>query len=66
MPSRGLRRSPLFVVIAVLTLALGIGASTAIFTLIDQVVLPGLPLPDAGTLAQIHQEGPHNGGNMGP
>ena len=62
---RGLRRSPLFAVIAVLTLALGIGATTAIFTLIDQVVLRRLPVPDAGTLVQLHQEGPHNGSNMG-
>jgi predicted permease len=62
---RGLRRSPLFAIIAVLTLALGIGATTAIFTLIDQVVLRRLPVPDAGTLVQIHQEGPHNGSNMG-
>jgi len=62
---RGLRRSPLFAVIAVLTLALGIGATTAIFTLIDQVVLRRLPVPDAGALVQIHQEGPHNGSNMG-
>ena len=62
---RGLRRSPLFAIIAVLTLALGIGATTAIFTLIDQVVLRRLPVPDAGALVQIHQEGPHNGSNMG-
>jgi predicted permease len=62
---RGLRRSPLFAVIAVLTLALGIGATTAIFTLIDQVVLRRLPVPDAGALVQLHQEGPHNGSNMG-
>jgi predicted permease len=62
---RGLRRSPLFAVIAILTLALGIGATTAIFTLIDQVVLRRLPVPDAGALVQLHQEGPHNGSNMG-
>jgi len=29
------------------------------------VVLRRLPVPDAGTLVQIHQEGPHNGSNMG-
>ena len=46
---RGLRRSPLFAVIAILTLALGIGATTAIFTLIDQIVLRSLPVPDART-----------------
>jgi predicted permease len=62
---RGLRRSPLFAVIAVLTLALGIGATTAIFTLIDQVAWRRLPVPDSGTLVQLHQEGPHNGSNMG-
>ena len=62
---RGLRRSPLFAIIAILTLALGIGATTAIFTLIDQVVLRRLPVPDAGALVQIHQEGAHNGSNMG-
>jgi predicted permease len=62
---RGLRRSPLFAVIAVLTLALGIGATTAIFTLIDQVAWRRLPVPDSGALVQIHQEGPHNGSNMG-
>jgi predicted permease len=62
---RGLRRSPLFAVIAVLTLALGIGATTAIFTLIDQVVWRRLPVPDSGALVQIHQDGPHMGSNMG-
>ena len=34
---RGLRRSPLFSIVAILSLALGIGANTAIFTLIDQI-----------------------------
>jgi predicted permease len=62
---RGLRRSPLFAIIAILTLALGIGATTAIFTLIDQVAWRRLPVPDAGALVQLHQEGPHNGSNMG-
>jgi hypothetical protein len=33
---RGLRRSPLFAIVAILSLGLGIGANTAIFTLIDR------------------------------
>ena len=41
---RGLRRSPLFAAVAILSLALGIGANTAIFTLIDQILLRKLPV----------------------
>jgi len=40
---RDLRRSPLFALVAVSSLALGIGANTAIFTLIDQLMLRLLP-----------------------
>jgi hypothetical protein len=41
---RTLRRSPLFASVAVLSLALGIGANTAIFTLLDQLMLRLLPV----------------------
>ena len=41
---RGLVRSPLFSIVAILSLALGIGANTAIFTLIDQILLRKLPV----------------------
>src|SRR4029077_16882896 len=41
---RGLLRSPLFAIVATLSLALGIGANTSIFTLIDQVILRKLPI----------------------
>jgi putative ABC transport system permease protein len=56
---RGLRRSPAFTVVAVLTLALGIGATTAVMSIVDHVLLHSLPLRDAGRLMTVfeRQEG---------
>jgi predicted permease len=62
---RGLVRSPLFSTVAVLSLALGIGANTAIFTLLDQILLRRLPVKNPDELVMLYQEGPHNGSNMG-
>jgi predicted permease len=62
---RGLRRSPLFSIVAILSLALGIGANTAIFTLIDQVLLRKLPVRSPETMVMLFQQGNHNGSNMG-
>jgi len=62
---RGLRRSPLFAVVAVLSLALGIGANTAIFTLLDQVLLRKLPVRDPDRLVMIYQRANNMGSNMG-
>src|SRR5687768_2097302 len=62
---RSLRRSPLFSIVAILSLALGIGANTAIFTLIDQVLLRKLPVRNPEQLVMLFQRGPHNGSNMG-
>ncbi|MGB7352118.1 MAG: permease prefix domain 1-containing protein, partial [Acidobacteriaceae bacterium] len=50
---RQLRRSPGFAVTAIATLALGIGATTAIFTLIQQVILRTLPVAKPGELWRI-------------
>jgi predicted permease len=62
---RAIRRGPLFAVVAILSLALGIGANTAIFTLLDQVMLRRLPVKDPGSLVMLVQRGAHNGNNMG-
>jgi len=62
---RGLRRSPLFALVATLSLGLGIGANTAIFTLIDQVLLRKLPVASPDELVMLYQQGPHSGSNMG-
>lgn len=51
--ARQFRRSPGFAVTAILTLALGIGATTAIFSLIDGILLRPLPFPHADQLVAI-------------
>ncbi len=50
---RLLRRAPGFAVTAILTLALGIGATTALFTVVDAVLLEPLPFPDSSKLVQV-------------
>ena len=62
---RGLRRSPLFATVAILSLALGIGANTAIFTLIDQILLRKLPVSHPEQLVMLYQQGQNMGSNMG-
>ena len=51
--ARQFRQSPVFTVAAVLTLALGIGGTTAIFTLIHAVMLRSLPVSDPGRLYRV-------------
>jgi predicted permease len=62
---RTFRKSPVFVVVAVLSLAFGIGANTAIFTLVDQVLLRLLPVKDPQQLVLLWGRGPHYGSNNG-
>ncbi|SPF39109.1 conserved membrane hypothetical protein [Candidatus Sulfopaludibacter sp. SbA4] len=46
-------RSPVFTLAAVLTIALGIGASTAVFSVVDRILFRALPYPDAGRLVSV-------------
>jgi predicted permease len=62
---RTFRKSPIFVVVAVLSLALGIGANTAIFTLVDQVLLRLLPVKNPEQLVLLRGRGNHYGSNNG-
>jgi len=62
---RSLRKSPLFTAIAVLTLAFGIGANTAIFSLLDQVLLQLLPVKHPEQLVLVTERGTRFGDSWG-
>ena len=53
--ARGLRKSPVFTLTVVLTLALAVGGNTAIFSLVDQLLLRPLPYPDGDRIVAIYE-----------
>jgi predicted permease len=62
---RTLAKSPVFTAVAVLSLALGIGANTAMFGLVDQILLRLLPVKDPRELVQLRAEGGRVGSQSG-
>jgi predicted permease len=62
---RTFARAPIFTVVAGISLAFGIGANTAIFTLLDQVLLRALPVQDPEQLVLLSWKGSHYGSNWG-
>src|SRR5258708_28649981 len=55
---RGFGRAPLFALVAVLSLAIGIGANTAIFSVVNALLLEPLPYPDPSRLAILWLRSP--------
>src|ERR1700677_1630094 len=62
---RSLAKHPGFTFVAVISLALGIGANATIFTLLNAILLRPLPLDNASTLAAVYTVDPRNPGNLG-
>src|ERR1700747_1543793 len=60
---RVLIKSPGFTIVAVLALALGIGANTAIFSVIDRVLLAPLPFPDSERIMRVERKFPGGSGS---
>jgi predicted permease len=62
---RSLTRSPVFAAVAALSLGLGIGANTAVFSLLNEAVLKQLPIRDPQGMVQLREKGSFYGSNTG-
>jgi predicted permease len=62
---RSLGKAPVFTAVAVVSLALGIGANTAVFGIVDDALIRALPVRNPGELVQLRGVGMHYGSNTG-
>jgi hypothetical protein len=62
--ARTLVKNPVFTLIVILTLALGIGANTTIFTLLDAVIFKPLPVPAPTKLVTLYEKGPEGNADI--
>src|SRR5450755_4639999 len=60
---RTLKKTPVVSLVAIVSLALGIGANTAIFSVLDQLLLRKLPVQAPDQLVNLRANGPHGGSN---
>src|SRR5512134_179351 len=60
---KGLRRSPGFVAVSILALAAGIGPNTAIFSIVNTILLRPLPYPEPERLVILYERAPRGGDN---
>jgi predicted permease len=62
--ARSLRKTPGFTAVAIITLALGLGATTAIFTIVSNVLLRPLPFPDGDRMVRVWETFPSGRGSV--